>query len=1224
MEAELDTQPPAADQAPSTSKTANAPEKPSGSNRRSSWSPLGCIIYVAYLVVSCVYYHVRWKTTLDIHPHVMYGYCILAGEAFGAVCVALYGLSIVRRSPIDPKKPVKMPEKPMSYNVQVMVPCYTEALEIVTETVWAARMAAMPPGCTHTVWLLDDGQDADKEAWVSGLQDPRVRYLSKRRRKRGEVNGKSGNLNNAIEKVYPQQAQLSADDLLAIFDCDQVCHPDFFIKALPLMAESGEIAMVLTPQQFGNVDEASDIFNHTNRHFWEVMIPGLTAWGMLVCTGSNFLVRTAAVRAIGGFPTQTITEDYMLSMELAKRGFKSRYLQLYMATGEAPEEGATFRQRSRWCKGHVQALFSDDNPMLQSRLSLKLKLFYTMGTLSYFCAALTVPLFVSVPVIAVCTGAFPLSLNPTFAVVFPLYFFLMHSVVYFCDSWGLLRALWFGSVSTQILWFTYLKAIINTLLWAAGLKKKGRFKTTIKTGAIASAAARASMPCTPRDSVESAVGHQQWGEQSRTNSGFGLPPIRSRLGQNIALPHDPLGSSMRTDSIGSRSLRRSDTETFTPSSAIPGSPLALHLTGRRPPQVSPFDDGTPLASPKDPHGRGLLNQTLERGLQQRTLERGGSEQPAKPRPLVHIMEADASSKGVQHSKSDVPGVSSGLGSPRFLKDHLSGLRMGGSLGGRSSLSAATLSSLSRVASELQRGLLATATGGDISLVSEPMSLPVINRQMSSGGVRPSWNLQSKPMPAEKAEKGESQAFSLMKVRAVAYGRLRDLWAPLLMLMLSLYAAVMGVHHLATSPRLLGVGSSLPGIVTVLWALYNCIVALVWVFAPVSYNYSEVLDASYQFYEAQRSGVLPFDNRISWRGDSALNDRTPSGASLVGGWYDAGDHLKTSFSTAIATSFLSWGLIQFKQGHAIAGQTHHAKAAVRWAADWLMKAHTGPEEFVGQVGSLTTDHEYWGRPEDLVAKKIQRQVHFVTPEAPGSDMLGAAAAALASASMVHKADDPVWAEKALTHAKSLFRFGAKYPGKFSDSSKDMVQHIPPAHGGNAVYRQHAHALLNESRTEEASRWEYYVTNWDNMLWATTALLGSTGGDADSALSAQAYVDRWRKGEVVNFTSRGLAYSDKWGSLRNVANVAMISFVVAQDLPAAEAAPYECFALSQLRYMLGDGPRSFVVGPLPNPHVLTGALVGGPTFEDQYSDSREDYVTSEVCNAPLTGAGILLST
>lgn len=58
-------------------------------------------------------------------------------------------------------------------------------------------------------------------------------------------------------------------------------------------------------------------------------------------------------------------------------------------------------------------------------------------------------------------------------------------MVYHCSSWGLLRALWFGSVATHVLWFTYAKAVWNTGLWAAGLKSKGRFKTTIKTGVLA-------------------------------------------------------------------------------------------------------------------------------------------------------------------------------------------------------------------------------------------------------------------------------------------------------------------------------------------------------------------------------------------------------------------------------------------------------------------------------------------------------------------------------------------------------------------------------------------------------------------------------------------------------------------------------------------------------------------------------------------------------------------
>lgn len=40
-----------------------------------------------------------------------------------------------------------------------------------------------------------------------------------------------------------------------------------------------------------------------------------------------------------------------------------------------------------------------------------------------------------------------------------------------------------------------------------------------------------------------------------------------------------------------------------------------------------------------------------------------------------------------------------------------------------------------------------------------------------------------------------------------------------------------------------------------------------------------------FYEAQRSGKLPANNRIPWRGDSALSDGSDVGVDLTGGWYD---------------------------------------------------------------------------------------------------------------------------------------------------------------------------------------------------------------------------------------------------------------------------------------------------------------------------------------------------
>lgn len=67
----------------------------------------------------------------------------------------------------------------------MLVPCYTELVEIVAETVWAAHQAEMPPGSESTVWLLDDGQDEYKAAWVAGLATPRIRYLSGRRRPPG-------------------------------------------------------------------------------------------------------------------------------------------------------------------------------------------------------------------------------------------------------------------------------------------------------------------------------------------------------------------------------------------------------------------------------------------------------------------------------------------------------------------------------------------------------------------------------------------------------------------------------------------------------------------------------------------------------------------------------------------------------------------------------------------------------------------------------------------------------------------------------------------------------------------------------------------------------------------------------------------------------------------------------------------------------------------------------
>ncbi len=51
------------------------------------------------------------------------------------------------------------------------------------------------------------------------------------------------------------------------------------------------------------------------------------------------------------------------------------------------------------------------------------------------------------------------------------------------------------------------------------------------------------------------------------------------------------------------------------------------------------------------------------------------------------------------------------------------------------------------------------------------------------------------------------------------------------------------------------------------------------------DYSTLINMSMLFYEAQRSGKLPADQRVTWRKDSALNDRGNNGEDLTGGYYD---------------------------------------------------------------------------------------------------------------------------------------------------------------------------------------------------------------------------------------------------------------------------------------------------------------------------------------------------
>ncbi|KAG2697501.1 hypothetical protein I3760_07G109600 [Carya illinoinensis] len=200
----------------------------------------------------------------------------------------------------------------------------------------------------------------------------------------------------------------------------------------------------------------------------------------------------------------------------------------------------------------------------------------------------------------------------------------------------------------------------------------------------------------------------------------------------------------------------------------------------------------------------------------------------------------------------------------------------------------------------------------------------------------------------------------------------------------------------------------------------------------SHNYRDALTKSILFFEGQRSGKLPYNQRITWRGNSGLSDGSAMHVDLVGGYYDAGDNVKFGFPMAFTTTMLSWSVIEF--GGLMKGELQNAKEAIRWATDYLLKATAHPDTIYVQVGDANKDHACWERPEDM---DTPRSVFKVDKNSPGSDVAGETAAALAAASLVFRRSDPTYSRLLAIRAIRVFEFADKYRGSYSNGLKNFV-------------------------------------------------------------------------------------------------------------------------------------------------------------------------------------------
>ena len=440
----------------------------------------------------------------------------------------------------------------------------------------------------------------------------------------------------------------------------------------------------------------------------------------------------------------------------------------------------------------------------------------------------------------------------------------------------------------------------------------------------------------------------------------------------------------------------------------------------------------------------------------------------------------------------------------------------------------------------------------------------------------------------------------------------------------------------------------------------------------NFNYAEALQKSLFFYEAQRSGDLPTNNRINWRGDSALQDGADVGRDLTGGWYDAGDHVKFGLPMAASATMLAWGLVENRSAYVATGQLDTALDQLKWATDYFIKAHPSANELYGQIGTGGTDHSWWGPAEVM---QMARPAFKISSTCPGSDLAGETAAAMAAASIAFRPTNATYANTLLSHARQLYTFADTFRGKYSDCITDAAGFYNSWSGYNDelvwgaiwLYRAtnetafldkaqsyYANLSNQQQTTIKSYKWTHA---WDDKSYGSYVLLAKLTGATQYHNDAQRWLNWWTVGGTalgadgtrVNYSPGGEAVLDQWGSLRYAANTAFIALVYADSITDATLKTrYHDFAKRQIDYALGLNPRnsSYVVGfganpprnphhrtahgswtdqltfPVVSRHILYGALVGGPkSANDAYVDDRGDFVMNEVAtdyNAGFTGA------
>lgn len=293
------------------------------------------LLYLGAFVTSLFY--LSWRLIMTIPWHDSWFALIFGVLLWGSELVSSITAFIIisnKHKDFKLEKPEIAPER--YPDVDVLIATHNEDPDLLYKTVNACTYMHYPDKSKVHIYVCDDTDRPEVAALAKELG---VGYFGLSDNK----DAKSGNYNNALNQT--------SSPLVATFDADMIPYSEFLLETVPYFVEQVEadandeeldkapIGLIQTPQSFYN----EDIFQYhlfsegtlpNEQDFFSKGINNFnSACGSAFYTGSNTVLYRKAIDDAGGFPTDTITEDFELGARMNIEGYVNYSTDAPMASG---------------------------------------------------------------------------------------------------------------------------------------------------------------------------------------------------------------------------------------------------------------------------------------------------------------------------------------------------------------------------------------------------------------------------------------------------------------------------------------------------------------------------------------------------------------------------------------------------------------------------------------------------------------------------------------------------------------------------------------------------------------------------------------------------------------------------------------------------------------------------------------------------------------------------